>query len=121
MSSWFEHLPPELGALVVIGGFIALTFGFGRGIARYSRQELLREHNELAGFIFAVVGVIYAVILGLIAAGVWERYVNAEVRTFDEASRLTNVYRDAGAFPNATSIRKDLRTYVKDVITLSWP
>jgi hypothetical protein len=121
MGEWFEHLPPLLGAIVVVGGFVAVTLGVGRYMVRATQRELLREHNDLAGFIFAVIGVIYAVLLGLIAVGVWERFTDAEVRTFDEASQLTDVYRDAGGFPKGAAIRADLRAYVEDVITKSWP
>ena len=57
------------------------------------------EHNDLGGFILAVIGVIYAVLLAFVAIGVWERFQLAEARTYEEAGALTTVYRDAGSFP----------------------
>lgn len=121
MGDWFETLPPLPAAIVVVGGFVGLTFALARVVGRFSRSELLREHNDLAGFIFAVVGVTYAVILGFIAVGVWDRFTDADVRTYAEASHLTAIYRDAQMFPAARAIRSDLRSYVHDVVTLSWP
>ena len=33
--------------------------------------EVLERHNEVAGFIYAVLGVVYAVLLGFAAITVW--------------------------------------------------
>jgi hypothetical protein len=59
--------------------------------------------------------------LGLVAVGVWERFSAAEERTFDEASHLAIVYRDAALFSNGATIRTDMRTYVHAIITLGYP
>jgi len=90
-------------------------------IGRFARRDLLREHNDLAGFIFAVVGVIYAVILGFVAIGVWERFAAAETSTYDEAAQLVTLYRDAGGWENAAPLRRDLRSYTSDVVEYTWP
>ncbi len=121
MSAWFEHLSPFVGAVVIVGGFVLATVLFAYLVGRLSRRELLREHNDLAGFIFAVVGVIYAVILGFVAIGVWERFAAAETRTYDEATQLVTLYRDAGAWDGGSALRRELRAYTRDVITRTWP
>jgi hypothetical protein len=118
---WFESLPLVPGAIVVIGGFVLLSLLFARVVRMIFPSQMLREHNELAGFIFAVVGVIYAVILGFVAVGVWERFVQADDRTYDEASAITAVYRDAGSFSNWQLLRQDLRSYVRYAVELGWP
>src|SRR5918993_1917988 len=33
-----------------------------------------RQHNDVAGFIYAVLGVVYAVLLGLMVVAVWEEW-----------------------------------------------
>jgi hypothetical protein len=33
-----------------------------------------RQHNEVAGFMYAVLGVVYAVLLGLMVVAVWEEW-----------------------------------------------
>ena len=121
MIAWLESLPLIPGAIVVIGGFVLFSVLLARLAARFSRPELLLEHNELTGFIFAVVGVIYALVLGFVMVGVWERFEAAESRTFDEASSLTAVYRDAGLFANAALLRRDTRRYVEAIINIGWP
>ncbi len=118
---WFEDLALGPAAVLVIGGFVLLSLLFAGIVRVLVPKELLREHNELAGFIFAVVGVIYAVLLGFVAVNVWERFVVAEDRTYDEASSITAVYRDAGSFENWAQLRQDLRSYVHHTIDVGWP
>ncbi|HVA32555.1 MAG TPA: DUF4239 domain-containing protein, partial [Candidatus Baltobacteraceae bacterium] len=84
-------------------------------------REAREQHNDLAGFILAVVGVVYAVLLAFVAIGVWERFVQAERETYDEATNLTVVYRDAGSFPHGQALRAELREYVVHVIDDEWP
>jgi hypothetical protein len=43
-------------------------------VRRYVTLERLRSNNEVAGFKFATVGVIYAVLLAFAIVIVWERY-----------------------------------------------
>jgi hypothetical protein len=38
-----------------------------------------REHNDVAGFIYAVLGVIYAVLLALVVIAVWEQFDRARI------------------------------------------
>jgi hypothetical protein len=118
---WFEALPLVPGAIVVIGGFVLLSLLLARVVGAFVPHEIRQEHNDLAGFIFAVVGVVYAVVLGFVAVGVWERFVAAEDRTYDEASALTAVYRDAGSFDNWQELRRDVRLYVRSAISIGWP
>ena len=92
---WFEALPIIPGAVLVIGSFVLFSVIVARIVGRLVDPELRRDHNDLTGFIFAVVGVLYAVVLGFVAIGVWERFEAAEDRTYDEASSLAAVYRDA--------------------------
>lgn len=116
----FESLPLWAGAIIVVGGFTVLSVLLARLTQRLFRREVLIEHNDLTGFIFAVVGVIYAVLLGFVAIGVWERFAAADEATYAEAGNLTIVYRDAGAFRERDLIRKDLRAYVADVSGPEW-
>jgi hypothetical protein len=80
------------------------------------------EHNEVAGFLIAVVGVMYAVILAFCVIVTWERFNEAKVNVEVEASELRVVLEQAGGLPPAA--RAPLRdlavSYADDVVTVEW-
>lgn len=123
VRAWVEHLPLVPGAILVVGAFVLISVAFARFSQKLAKDhEVFREHNDLAGFIFAVVGVIYAVLLAFIAVGVWERFTAAESRTYDEAGQILIVYRDSEAFgKDGLQVRHLLREYVESIITQEWP
>lgn len=105
----------------MVGGFVLTTLAMGLIVARFTSGEIRSAHNDRAGFILAVIGVVYAVLLGFVAIGVWERFDAAQTRSYDEATELGTVYRDADSFPGGAALRATLVAYAKSVITLEWP
>jgi hypothetical protein len=121
MVSWLESLPTLAAGVVIVGGFVVLSLVVGFIVARVTSEEVRRAHNDLAGFILAVIGVMYAVLLAFIAIGVWERFQVAEARTYDEAGALSTIYRDSEAFPEGERLRQEVRRYTESVISVEWP
>ena len=96
------------GALILIRGHVGL--------------ERLTTNNEVAGFKFAVVGVIYAVLLAFAVIVVWERFSDAEVAVVEEAGAATTVYRlSTGMEAEALATRAALRNYLRLAIARDWP
>src|SRR5215216_656981 len=54
-----------LAMLVAVGGLVL--------VQRLFSTERRKQHNDVAGFIYAVLGVAYAVLLGLMLIAVWEK------------------------------------------------
>ena len=122
MITWIESLPTGGAGIVVVGGFVALTLIIGYVTSKLAPSEVRIAHNDLAGFILAVIGVVYAVLLAFVAIGVWERFQEAEVHSYEEAGMLTVVYRDAESFGQpAHGLRDALRRYTTAVIEDEWP
>ncbi len=118
----FASLPVYAGSAIFIGGFVAIAVLGGLLAHRFFPQSILEQHNEIAGFVFAVVGVVYAVLLAFLAIAVWERFDAAETRVHDEASQLLVVYRRVDAFPSARyALRKEIARYVDLVVSDEWP
>ena len=107
--------------IVVVCGTIAFGLVGAWLVHRYVPATILEQHNELSGFILSVVGVVYAVLLGLAAIGVWEHYQNAETDTYLEAGNLVEIYRDADALPVRDSVRHGIREYTAAIISSDWP
>ena len=78
----------------------------------------LEQHNDVAGFIYAVIGVLYGVLIAFVVIVVWERYTELERTIEDEANVIMQIHRDADAFPSAfrEDFRDRLRTYAQSVV-----
>jgi hypothetical protein len=76
----------------------------------------------VAGFKFAVVGVLYAVLLAFVVIVVWQKYNDAEVAVTQEAAAAATLYRlAAGADPATADVRAALTNYLKFVVNRDFP
>ena len=109
--------------LLFVVALPALAVGAGRLVRRRVGAETLMAHNDVAGFIYAVVGVVYAVLLGFTAIIVWEQFRNAQEGVEREANALGDLYRNAQAFPPEVrvDIGKRLIAYAQLVLEKEWP
>jgi protein-S-isoprenylcysteine O-methyltransferase Ste14 len=84
--------------------------------------ERREEHNDVAGFIYAVLGVAYAVVLAFMLIAVWQDYKMAQTNVESEAHELAGVYFLASQLPEPDRSRiQDLaRTYVRVVVEQEW-
>src|SRR5215213_9362359 len=101
--------------LVAVGGLVL--------VQRLYSTELRKQHNDVAGFIYAVLGVAYAVLLGLMLIAVWERWNAAEATTADEANELAGIFWFAHTLPQPEGrhIQELARTYAQVVVEEEWP
>lgn len=107
--------------LVVILPTVAASWGLVAIRSRFG-LERLSSNNEVAGFKFAVVGVIYAVLLAFAVIVVWERYNEAEMAVVQEAGAATTLYRlAAGPQPEAVATRAALANYLRAALQYDWP
>jgi Protein of unknown function (DUF4239) len=85
--------------------------------------SLRRQHNDVAGFIYAVLGVVYAVLLGLTVVAVWEEWNMAVVTADEEASSLAEVFWLADRMPESEGhhIQELARSYARVVVNEEWP
>ena len=84
--------------------------------------EVRRQHNDVAGFIYAVLGVVYAVLLGLTVVAVWEEWNRAVVTADEEASSLAEVFWIADSMPESEGhhIQELARSYARLVVNEEW-
>ncbi|MFD7662576.1 hypothetical protein [Streptomyces sp. NPDC059788] len=81
------------------------------------------ETPDVIEYMVMMVGVVYAIVLGLAIAGVWEARGAAEDTVRTEAQALHEVSERVRAYPEATRdrIRADVDTYVTHVVHKEWP
>jgi hypothetical protein len=107
--------------LIVVLPTLAATWALV-AIRRRFGYERLKINNEVAGFKFAVVGIIYAVLLAFAVIVVWQRYNDAEVAVTQEGGAAATVYRlAAGSDPATTAVRAAMTNYLKFAISRDWP
>jgi hypothetical protein len=92
-------------------------------VQRLYSTDQRKQHNDVAGFIYAVLGVSYAVLLGLMLIAVWEKWNAAEALTTDEANELAGIFWYAHALPppEGRHIQELARSYARVVIDEEWP
>jgi lysylphosphatidylglycerol synthetase-like protein (DUF2156 family) len=92
-------------------------------VQRLVPPDRREEHNNVAGFIYAVLGVAYAVLLAFMLIAVWQDYNTAQTNVESEAHELAGVYFLASQLPEPQRTRlQDLaRTYARVVVEEEWP
>jgi protein-S-isoprenylcysteine O-methyltransferase Ste14 len=85
--------------------------------------ELRKRHNDVAGFIYAVIGIIYAVLLALVVIAVWEEHEAAKATVGSEANELAEVFWLARRLPAPEGPRLQglARSYARVVVEEEWP
>jgi len=80
-----------VAVLVAVGGLML--------VERLVPPSLRQEHNDVAGFIYAVVGIVYAVLLALVVIAAWEEHEEAEDTARSEANELAEIFGLAHGLP----------------------
>jgi hypothetical protein len=122
VGDWIYNHPPWLAGGIIIAVAVAVAWA---GLVAFDRLVPLStrsRHNDVAGFIIAIVGVIYAVLLAFIAVATWESFAAANNVVAIEANHVGNLFRDTVALPEKPrdEIRGELRAYLDLVINQEW-
>ena len=104
-----------VATVVAVGGLVL--------VQRLVPTERRKQHNDVAGFIYAVLGVSYAVLLGLMLIAVWEQWNAAQDVASDEANELAGIFYFAHALPQPEGrhIQELARSYAQVVVEEEWP
>jgi hypothetical protein len=112
VSLFLSGLPTWAAAILLV---IAPTIAAMCGPVFMRRRvglERLTSNNEIAGFKFATVGVIYAVLMAFAVIVAWEKFSEAEIAVVKEAGASAILYRLAtGPEPEAVTTRAALDNY----------
>ena len=92
-------------------------------VRRYVPLDRLSANNEVAGFKFATVGVIYAVLLAFAILVVWERFNKADSDVANEASAAATVFRLTQGLDadHGAAVRNATTKYLREAVDKDWP
>lgn len=116
-------VPAVLGEFLIVGVVVACFVGLHALVQRRLASEVLRRHNDVAGYLFSAVGVLYAVLLGFVVVVVWQKYDGTVANVQDEVNAAGDLYHDLDGYPAALRmrIRGDLAAYAQNAIAVEWP
>ena len=107
--------------LVMVTTFVAILGPLV--VRRFVLLDKLSSNNEVAGFKFATVGVLYAVLLAFAIIVVWEKFSNAEDIVAQEAGAAETIFRLSHGIDNETGaeLRDALGKYLAIAVAIDWP
>jgi hypothetical protein len=116
------HLPTWLFGLFMVVLYVVISITGLLIVRKYYPYDKCKPHNDIAGFIFATLGVIYAVILAFIVVITWQDFDKAQDVTVSEANCIAALYRDSTPFPAEfrAELKKELKNYVTAVVNEEW-
>ena len=123
MISFLTSQPLWLSGMLVVGLTTVLAMLGPILVRRYVTLEKLTKNNEVAGFKFAVVGVLYAVLLAFAIIVVWEKFSDAESNVAKEAGAAATICRLSQGISGEPGLmlRGALTNYLEAVISDDWP
>jgi TRAP-type C4-dicarboxylate transport system permease small subunit len=109
--------------VLVVGGICLLALAGFELVHRLVPAQSRQKHNDVAGFIYAALGVIYAVLLALVLIAVWEEYGAASDTVEREANAAADIYWLADQLPEdrGTHLQELVRSYAEEVVHKEWP
>jgi hypothetical protein len=119
---FLSSLPLWLGAFFTVLLPTALAMLGPIAVRKRFKLSVLVKNNEIAGFKFATVGVIYAVLLAFAIVAVWDKFTEAELLVMKEAGASATINRiSTGDSEEAVATRAALKDYLLTVIEDEWP
>jgi hypothetical protein len=108
--------------LIIVAAVLLALLGLAlvRCTVPYDR---LAQHTDVVGYVYAVIGVIYAVILAQVVIAAWQEYQDARTVADDEANAVLNLARLAQVWPGEDRERVEdaLSAYAQHVVDVEWP
>ena len=80
-----------------------------------------KENENIAGFFFQVLGLIYGVLIAFAVFVVWDQYQDTKILVTQEANEVGDLFLMSRGLPEPERFRKALGDYVDFVIRKEWP
>lgn len=109
--------------LILILATLAATCLLLLIVNHFWSAPLRRPHNDVIGWQLAVIGTIYAVMIGFMLFAVWGNFQAADINVDNEASALINLYQLADGLPEPQRdiIKKQSEAYAEAMVNEEWP
>jgi hypothetical protein len=125
MFYWLYEIPVlslvGLFALIFVGLCWLGTIVISPVVAPWFHAK--EQLNEVLGDFLQYFGVIYGLLLGLLAVATYQNHTDVEKAVASEASSLAALYRDISAYPepDRSELKALIREYTRSTIEDAWP
>ena len=111
-----------IGSMVIVGGSVLLSLAGVILVRRWVPLPVLEAQNDVAGFIIAVLGVAYAVLLAFVIFVVWSQFEDTKAVVAREANAVNDAYRLGQGLPEPSrrQITDLTRGYARVVVGEEW-
>lgn len=81
------------------------------------------RHNEVGGFIVAVVGTLYGVLLGFLTVIAWQHFADSAQLVAEESSAAADAWHTSVGLPALprSRVRRDMLLYANAMVDREWP
>jgi hypothetical protein len=109
--------------VLVIGVICLLALAGLELVQRLVPASSRQRHNDVAGFIYAALGVIYAVLLALVVIAVWEEFQAASVTLEQEANATAEIFWLGHRLlePEGSHLQELAHSYAEEVVHKEYP
>jgi hypothetical protein len=116
-----QKLPSPVLALAMVVVATGLAVGGLALVRRRFGGQVLVEHREVAGYVFAVVGALYGVLLAFVVVVVWEQLEEARSAATEEAAVVEVLHRNVQALgERGVAVQQGIVAYAEAVAGPEW-
>jgi hypothetical protein len=116
------NVPTWLIGTVMVAVAVGTTVGGVLLVHRFVDIKTLKSHHDIAGPIFATIGVVYAVMLSYVLIIVWQQFDKTNSNVVQEANLYADIYRDSNGLsePFKSQFIAANEKYLNAVINDEW-
>lgn len=100
LTAQLTLLHPLLAVVLIVGAMVITSILGFLLVHRCIPVKIRKIHNDVAGFVFATIGVAYGVLLGLLVLDVWAQFDKVQANVDNESSVTLLLYENIDAYPN---------------------
>jgi hypothetical protein len=117
-------IPDWQALLVILAALVGPSIIGFVIVHRLVPVSVRRAHNDVAGFVFSVVGVMYGVLLAFVVIVVWEQYSESRINARHESSAALSLQQAMGAYAESShspDLRPALLSYLHEIVDGEFP
>jgi hypothetical protein len=123
MGDWLLSLPVVGMGALILGAIYLVTAGIYLIVTRLAVGERAVAFKAISSGILSPLAIVFALLVGFLAAQVWNNSDRASTAVNHEASALRAAVLLAAAFPGEPEarLRRLIHDYIEEAVTEEWP